>query len=302
MSFYLPRKEKKQLMVVVFAVIALLVGITLCIAFASIVRLSKNDTKTIDEFIADIKNYPKEDVLGVLEKLRALYSQCSWMSNLDAAEDIVIEKMKKEIENRYKKFDYSEKSYQSLQKLAEEICATGRVRKGGQFKKSSLYSFSDSFVQLMALAQDGKCNLFINKIEVSSSYKEGACIEDCSCWVNSNKPIRLVAEGKNSSHVFKNSTTLPGMPSSVSAIACKPWNQFTISMHVWEYDKGIFSDWNDKERQTQSFVPARKYVPANGNNGVAKEFEVTGHVKMKIFYSLSYKTLDELYSMYLMEN
>ena len=269
---------------------------------------SKSKTKPAAPSVIDVKtNSPSskktvavinstEDVFVTLNKLKELYNSVpeEASENLKDAEAIVIEKIKDEIGRQYKKFDYSKKAYETLLKLTEEVCSTADSYKSGQLRKSPLYSFAHYFSQTMKAAQNGNYVLSINKIEVISTYENGACIGDCSFKVN-KKTVSLVREGETLSHRFyKTWTKLPGFTPPVE-ISCMPWSSCAISMYVWKFEEGFMGLTETREKKGQkeiSFVPAR-------HKGVSGEKNVTGGVRMNIYYNLNYKTLDELYSEYL---
>ena len=295
MSFYLTRKGKKTVKKTIVATILLFVGISLFFIGDSFVSTRKKQKQEIEAFIKRTQDRPPEESSVILEELEKLPNQHIFDSSRREAENVAIEKIKSEIVNRYKKFNYTEKSYRSMLELAKQICSTAEAQKNGQLYKSSLYTFAKTYIQLMDAAQNGSCLLNITRIEVFSKYDDGAYIEDCYITVNSKRLNQLVSEGRFDCSFGSKWTPLPEFNPPINGIACRPWDTLAFPMYVWEVNKSVFSisGRKNKGRKNPSFIPAKKF------SGV-REVEVTGHVMMRVFYALNYKSIDELYSTYLM--
>lgn len=295
MSFYLTRKGKKTVKKTIVATILLFVGMFLFFIGDSFVSSRKKQNQEIETFIKRTQDCSTEESSMILEELEKLPNQYIFDSSRREAESVAIEKIKAEIENRYKKFNYTEKAYLSMLELTKQICSTAEAQKSRQLYKSPLYVFAKAYIQLMDAAQKGNCLLNITGIEVFSRYDDGAYVEDCYVQVNSKRLNQLVNEGRFGCSFGDKWTPLPEFNPPINGIVCKPWDTLTISMYVWEVNKSVFSlsGRKSKGRERPSFIPAKKF------NGV-REVEVTGHVRMRVFYTLNYKSIDELYSTYLM--
>lgn len=285
------KRGKKIVRNITLSIISASVLVVTCGLIPVIINKIKQQDQKIDLFLSSIQDSKQNDIFNLLDNMHDLNSKWTIGTRVNEAEKRLIDILKPEIDKRYSKFDHSEKAYRSLFDLTEKIRFTADSHKSGPLRKSHLYAFSKDYALLMDKASSGDCLLKIQRIEVRSTYDRGACIGVCTCKVRERSFV-LVQEAETDSHRFISSwTNLPGFIPPVES-TCLPWNTVFLSMYVWAFENrlgGLGETRDKKGEKTVSFIPG-KYP-----KGVSNELNVTGGVRMKVYFSLNYKTLEELY-------
>lgn len=199
---------------------------------------------------------------------------------LTKAENTVIDIVEREFRSNLEKFDYSESAYRALNELAIKIRATTSTT----LQKSVLYRFSNSYVNMM----NAPHTLNVTDVEVCSSYSDGAYINRCSyrtSRTSSTQMFYLSTWSEEDNGIFRSNWKRLYRFTPIS-ITCDPWDKFTLSVKVWQNWDGLPD--TEKSGWDLSLTPGRKSA-----NYI--EYDLEG-VKLRLYYSINYKTIAELLS------
>lgn len=227
-------------------------------------------------------------------------------------------KVDRDLEQMISNFNYTySQSYNTLNLTCSKIrktfsaatkCnATAQAGPGTTFNAGAadlqsnwMRKFADGFISMM---DQSNHNVFINRIEVRSTFSKGAYIKTLSYSVGSNDPtVHFDLSGNSSAQddaVFKDTWSDLKEFSSIDA-TCKPWQQFTLISYICEDIKalslggfwraGIDRDMGDK---SISFTPGvSAYKTGSESTSWSND---RGEVFIVVHYELNYKTVKQLF-------
>ena len=228
----------------------------------------------VDTFISNIQYRNAKDAL---DQFKPFYYENKLNPYLRKAEQKVFDIVLSEVKSILSNFDHAESSYHSL----NELCAKIKATESTEIQKTSLFRFANSFFNMMS----SQHTLYITNIEVSSSYYRGAYIDSCWYKVGEQSWKTMFYDlgwDEEDAATFKDWRNMPYF-SSIT-INCHPWEKFSMKFDFWENVSGPDTDLSD---WTIEITPGKK-----GTSSYV-EYELD-RVKMRVYYSINYKTISEL--------
>ena len=241
----------------------------------------KQQEKIVDDFIRSVQ-YRTADFC--LDRYKEFSLEKSNNPCLSRAEDKMFEIVSREFQEMIKDFDHSESAYRKVKELAVKIRATTSVK----LQNSWLARFSNKYITMM----DASHCMSITKVEVSSSYKDGAYVHICS-WktprTSETQIFKLETHEEQERGIFRSDWRDLYRFTPVK-VACDPWEKFTLHVKIWENRVawGGVTDWPDKERKGWDLL----IVPGKSKRDRV-EYSLEG-VRVRVHYSINYKTMAEL--------
>ena len=237
----------------------------------------KKQEEIVDDFIRSIQ-YLSAGVC--LDRYKEFSFERGNNPYLSKAENKVVEIVSREFQEKLDNFDYSESAYRAVKELAVKTRATTSAK----LKDSWPFRFSNAYIGMM----DESHYINITRVEVSSSYKDGAYITTCSYQTPNilRKQIFHLESYKEEERGIFRSDWQDLYRFKPIKVACEPWEKFTLIVHIWEN-----VDWG-RDTDKGSWEP---YIEPGRPREYYKDCYRDG-VQMRIYYSINYKTIAELRS------